>query len=69
MLGSYWLLIVALLFIASLILHQLPLFLVAVLVSLAGGAARLWRRYSLSRVEYKRQLSANRVFFGDECWL
>ncbi len=69
MLGGYWLFITALLFIASLILHQVPLLLVSLLFFLAGGVARLWDRYCLSRVEYRRRLSANRVFFGEEVQL
>lgn len=69
MLGSYWLIIAALLFITSLILHQVPLFLASLLFFLAGGVARLWKRYCLSRVEYQRRLSANRVFFGEEVQL
>ncbi|MFC1906226.1 DUF58 domain-containing protein [Chloroflexota bacterium] len=33
------------------------------------GVARLWNRYCLSRVEYQRRLSTNRVFFGEEIQL
>jgi len=69
MLGSYWLFIAALLFIISLILHQVPLLLVSLLFFLTGGVARLWKRYCLTRVEYQRRLSANRVFFGEEVQL
>lgn len=69
MLGSYWLFIAALLFIISLILHQVPLLLASLLFFLAGGVARLWKRYCLTRVEYQRRLSANRVFFGEEVQL
>ncbi|MFC2048142.1 DUF58 domain-containing protein [Chloroflexota bacterium] len=69
MLGSFWLFIAALLFIASLILHQVPLFLVSLLFFLTGGLARLWNRYCLARVEYQRKLSASRVFFGEEVQL
>ena len=69
MLRSYWLFISALLFIASLILHQIPLFLISLLLFLAGSVARLWDRYCLSQVEYKRRLSAHRVFFGEEVQL
>jgi len=69
MVGSYWLLIAALLFIISLILHQMPLLLVSLLFFLAGGVARLWKRYCLTRVEYQRRLSSNRVFFGEEVQL
>ncbi len=69
MIGSYWLIIATLLFIVSLILHQVPLLLVSLLFFLAGGVARLWDRYCLSRVEYRRRLSANRAFFGEEVQL
>ncbi len=69
MLSGYWLLIAALLFIVSLILHQVALLLVSLLFFLTGGVARLWGRYCLSRVEYRRRLSANRVFFGEEVQL
>jgi len=68
-LRSYWLFISVLLFIASLILHQIPLFLISLLLFLAGSVARLWYRYCLSQVEYKRRLSANRVFFGEDIQL
>ena len=69
MLGGSWLLITVLLLIASLLLHQVTLLLVALLFFLAGGIARLWDRYCLSRVEYRRRLSSSRVFFGEEVQL
>ncbi|MFH1383293.1 MAG: DUF58 domain-containing protein [Chloroflexota bacterium] len=69
MLGSYWLVIPALLFIVSLILRQAPLLLTALLFFMAGGVARLWGRYCLSRIDYRRRLSDNRVFFGEEVQL
>jgi len=52
-----------------LLLHQVPLVLLAVLVLLAQGITRLWRRYCLDRVEYRHRLSAHRIFFGDEVQL
>ncbi len=61
-----WLLLAALILVISLALHQVPLALISLLFLLAGGVSRLWNRYCLSRVEYKRRLTANRVFFGDE---
>ncbi|MDD5287827.1 MAG: DUF58 domain-containing protein [Dehalococcoidales bacterium] len=69
MLGAFWLFTTILLVVLSLILRQVPLFLVAVLVFIAGGVARLWDRYSLNRVEYHRRLSSNHVFFGEEVQL
>jgi uncharacterized protein (DUF58 family) len=69
MIGNFWLFITVLLFIASLVLHQVPLLLVSLLFFLTGGVARLWDRYCLSRVEFQRRLSADRVFFGEEVQL
>lgn len=69
MLGSYWLFIAAVLFIVSLVLHQVPLLLISLLFILVRGVARLWERYCLVRIEYQRRLSANRVFFGEEVQL
>ncbi len=69
MLGSYWLFISGLIFVLSLLLHQVPLLLVALLLFLVGGVARLWDRYCLVRVEYQRRLSARRVFCGEEVQL
>jgi uncharacterized protein (DUF58 family) len=61
-----WLLLAVFILIISLALHQVPLALVSLLFLLAGGVSRLWNRYCLSRVEYKRRLTANRVFYGEE---
>jgi uncharacterized protein (DUF58 family) len=65
MLGNAWLLLTFLILIAAVILKQTPLLILAVLFFLTSGIARLWSRYSLQRVEYKRHLSSNRVFFGE----
>lgn len=64
--GDYWLLVAVLICIISIALHQVPLFLVALLFVLAGGASRLWNRFCLHRVEFRRNLSSNKVFFGEE---
>ena len=66
MIGGLWLFFTVVLLIFSLLIKQVPLFIVALLFFIAGAIARLWARYSLSRVEYRRQLSSNRVFFGEE---
>ncbi|MDP6501863.1 MAG: DUF58 domain-containing protein, partial [Dehalococcoidales bacterium] len=60
------LLIASLLLIIGLITQQLPLILVSILFILVRGVTGLWGRYCLSRIEYQRRLSSNRVFFGDE---
>ncbi len=64
--GDYWLALSVILLIISLIMRQVPLALVAVLFLFTGGVSRLWNKYCLTRVEYKRRLSHNQVFFGDE---
>ena len=64
--GEYWLFVAVLIVIAGLILDQVPLFLIALLFVLAGGASRLWNRFCLNRVEFRRNLSSDRVFFGEE---
>jgi len=67
--GNHWLFITGALLFISLITRQVPLLLVALLFFFTGGVARLWEHYCLARVEYRRRLSANRVFFGDEVQL
>ena len=64
--GDYWLFLAILILIISLALHQVPLALVSLLFILTGGVSRLWNKYCLHRVEYKRRLSQNQVFFGEE---
>ena len=67
--GNYWFLLPLILFIGSLLLHQVPLLLVSLLLFLAAVVARLWGRFCLNRVEYHRKLSSNRVFWGEEAEL
>ncbi len=64
--GDYWLWLAVLILIISLVLHQVPLALIALLFLLTGGVSRLWNRYCLRRIEYKRRLSRKQVFFGEE---
>ena len=66
MIGGLWLFFTIVLLIISVITKQVSLFLVFILFFMAGGIARLWDHYSLHRVEYRRRLSSNRVFFGEE---
>jgi len=66
MIGGLWLFFTIVLMVFSLFTKQVPLFMVALLFFMAGGIARLWDHYSLNRVEYRRHLSSNRVFFGEE---
>ncbi len=64
--GDYWLFIAALILIISLATQQVPLVLISLLFLLTGGVSRLWNRFCLHRIEYRRRLSQNQVFFGDE---
>jgi uncharacterized repeat protein (TIGR01451 family) len=64
--GDYWLFFAIAICILSLILQQVPLFLIALLFVLAGGVSRLWNRFCLHRIEFHRKLSSNKVFFGEE---
>jgi uncharacterized protein (DUF58 family) len=64
--GDNWLILAFLILIVSLALHQVPLALVALLFILTGGVSRLWNKFCLRRIEYKRRLSHNQVFFGEE---
>jgi len=43
--------------------------LVALLLFLVWGSTRLWERYALKRIEYRRHLSAKRAFLGEELLL
>lgn len=69
MLGGAWLFISICLLLASIVLRQAPLLLVAALFFLASGIARLWSHFALQRLEYSRHLSSNRVFFGETIFL
>jgi len=67
--GNYWLFTFAVLLIISLLTKQTPLLLISMLFFFTGGVARLWDRYCLSRIEYRRRLRPNRAFIGDEVYL
>ncbi len=64
--GELWLFIAFAVLIISLILNQVPLVIISLLFILTGGISRLWNKYCLHRIEYRRSLSHNQVFFGDE---
>jgi len=69
MLGRYWLAAAFLLLVLSLAFREVLMVLILVLLLLVGGVSRLWNRYCLVRVEYRRHLSHQRVFFGEEVQL
>ena len=63
--GSYWILIAAVLLLVSGPLNSLPLLLISVLLFMLAGVSRLWARYSLTRLDCEFALSSSRVFTGD----
>ncbi|OGN88716.1 MAG: hypothetical protein A2158_00025 [Chloroflexi bacterium RBG_13_46_14] len=67
--GNYWLLFSAVLLILSLIINQIPLLLVSLIFFFTGSIARIWDKYCLSRIEFRRKLSSERAFFGDNIYL
>jgi uncharacterized protein (DUF58 family) len=64
-----WLTVI--LFVASVVLQNPLLFLVAVLLALVAGVTALWGRYALAGVTYTRRLGTTRMFVGEETdlWL
>ena len=67
--GDYWLWLAFIILILGIALHQVALALVALLFLLTGGVSRLWNKYCLNRIEFKRRLSHYNVFFGEEITL
>ena len=67
--GNSWLLFTAVLLILSLIINQIPLLLVSLVFFLTGSIARIWDKYCLSRIEFRRKLSSERAFFSDNIYL
>ena len=61
-----WLLIALVVLIISLIINQIPLVIISLLFIFTGGISRLWNKYCLHRIEYRRSLSHNQVFFGEQ---
>ncbi|MBI2908767.1 MAG: DUF58 domain-containing protein [Chloroflexi bacterium] len=66
MLGENWVTLAILLLAASIIFHQVPLLMASVLLLLTAGVSSLWRRFCLRELEYERDISSRRVFFGEE---
>ena len=64
--GKGWLLLSAAILVLAAILRQGSLLLVAILLLILYGAAQIWAKYALRRVEYTRHLSTTHAFFGDE---
>jgi uncharacterized protein (DUF58 family) len=61
-----WIYVIGGVLLASLLLHQPLLFLVSLILLLTAGVSRLWDRYCLVGLSYRRTLGQTRAFFGEE---
>lgn len=66
MFSGIWFAAAVVLAAVSLILHAGPLFFLVLSVFLIAMTARVWERYCLVGVEYRRRLPVDRAFFGEE---
>lgn len=69
MFGAGLLTLLGALLVLAALAGQTALFLFALALLAAAVLSRLWWRYCLSRVEYRRRFSAHRLRFGDELTL
>ena len=66
MFGEGWHFAIGALLVASVVLRSGLLFVVSLALLLVAATSRLWDKYCLSRVEYRRYFSQQRAFFGEE---
>jgi uncharacterized protein (DUF58 family) len=64
--GEVWLYLIAGVLIASLLLKEAQLFVVALILLLVAIVSRVWERYCLVGLGYTRSLAQTRAFFGEE---
>jgi uncharacterized protein (DUF58 family) len=64
--SSIWLLITAILLLLGFGLKQPALLVAALLFFLTSGIARIWSVYAFKRLEYRLELSEQRVFWGEK---
>jgi uncharacterized protein (DUF58 family) len=50
----------------SVLTRALPLFVLALVLLLAVGVSRLWEKYALTGIEYKRNIPSHRAGFGEK---
>ena len=65
MLSGPWIGMTLVLILIGVLTHQTLILLAALLFFFTSGIARLWTRYALDRMEYRRSFSVNRAFFGE----
>ena len=66
MFGEVSLLVIGLLLLASVLVRNPPLFICSIILALMAVVSWLWDRYSLDKVEYRREFSQKRALFGEE---
>lgn len=66
MFGRRWWVFLGVLLLIGLVLRSNSFFLFVALLALSAAASLLWSRYCLTAVTYRRRLSDNRIFYGEE---
>src|ERR1700704_2530136 len=64
--GEAWVWLIGGVLFASLLLREGQLFVVALILLLVAGTSRVWDRYCLVGLGYRRTLGQTRAFFGEE---
>ncbi len=65
MFGAGTLTLLVLLLLVSLLSHEAPLFVLSLALLVAAGLSRIWERYCLDGLEYRRHFSTRRAAFGE----
>ncbi len=64
--GEAWLWLIGGVLFSSLLLREAQLFVVALILVLVAGTSRMWERYCLVGLGYRRTLGQTRAFFGEQ---
>jgi uncharacterized protein (DUF58 family) len=64
--GEGWVYVIGGVLLASLLFHEPLLFIVSLILLLIAGVVRVWDRYCLVGLSYRRELGQTRAFFGEE---
>jgi uncharacterized protein (DUF58 family) len=64
--GELWFWVIGGLLVVSLLLREPELFVIATILLLVAGVSYLWQRYCLTNLTYRRRLSQERAFFGED---
>src|SRR6266850_5911244 len=64
--GEVWLWLIGGVLFTSLLLREAQLFVIALILLLVAAASRVWERYCLVGLGYRRSLGQTRAFFGEQ---